>query len=125
MVMPPVTLIHHSARRGHRHPPNSIAGLEYCLAAGARIIEVDISPLADGEFALLHGPRLESGAAGSGLISEHVAEKELCQRQFGPTGRPTDADLSELLLTANHPHAIVSWSVHTCARCSDCSRAGV
>jgi len=89
---PHVTLIYHSARRGHRHPPNSIAGREFCLAAGAQIIEVDISPLADGEFTLLHGPRLESGATGSGLISEHAAEKELCQRQFGTTGRPIDAD---------------------------------
>jgi len=73
MNKPQVTLIHHTARRGHRHPPNSIAGVEFCLAAGARIIEVDISPLADGEFALLHGPRLESGTTGSGLISEHTA----------------------------------------------------
>ena len=33
-----VLLIHHSAGRGHDHPPNSLRALQTCLAAGARVI---------------------------------------------------------------------------------------
>lgn len=71
--MEPVLLIHHSANRGRRHPPGSLAGLQACLQAGARAIELDLSLTADGDFALLHGPRLEEETTGSGPIGESTA----------------------------------------------------
>jgi len=48
-------LIHHAASGQTPRPPNSLWALQACLEAGARAVEVDISPLADGEFVLLHG----------------------------------------------------------------------
>jgi glycerophosphoryl diester phosphodiesterase len=71
--MEPVLLIHHSANRGRRHPPGSLAGLQACLEAGARAIELDLSLTADGDFVLLHGPRLEDETTGSGAIGESTA----------------------------------------------------
>jgi glycerophosphoryl diester phosphodiesterase len=61
-------LIHHMANRDHGHPPGSIPALKACLEAGARAIEIDISLLADGQFALLHGPLLEDETTGFGPV---------------------------------------------------------
>ncbi|MDY7077954.1 MAG: glycerophosphodiester phosphodiesterase family protein [Chloroflexota bacterium] len=60
------TLIHHAANRGHDHPPNSLRSLRHCLEAGALIVEVDVTPLAGGDFALLHDGQLESTTDGTG-----------------------------------------------------------
>ena len=65
MVRP--KFVYHAAQRGDRHPPSSLSGLADCLAAGASIIEVDIAPLADGGFALVHDARLERISEGKGL----------------------------------------------------------
>jgi glycerophosphoryl diester phosphodiesterase len=65
MVRP--KFVYHAARRGDRHPPSSLSGLADCLAAGASIVEVDIAPLADGGFALVHDARLEHVSEGKGL----------------------------------------------------------
>ncbi len=62
----PVTLIHHGAYCGHDVPSNSLAALEHCLMSGAKVIEVDVIPLADGSFALLHDENLESDTNGEG-----------------------------------------------------------
>jgi glycerophosphoryl diester phosphodiesterase len=59
-------LVHHAANRGPHHPPNSLQGLRNCLLAGARAVEVDITPLADGAFALLHDAQLEEATDGEG-----------------------------------------------------------
>ena len=66
MVRP--KFVYHAARRGDRHPPSSLSGLADCLAAGASIIEVDVAPLADGGFALVHDARLERISEGKGLV---------------------------------------------------------
>jgi len=66
MVRP--KFVHHAARRGDLHPPSSLSGLADCLAAGASIIEVDVAPLADGGFALVHDARLERISEGKGLV---------------------------------------------------------
>ena len=66
MVRP--DFVYHAARRGDRHSPSSLSGLADCLAAGASIIEVDIAPLADGGFALVHDARLERLSEGKGLV---------------------------------------------------------
>jgi glycerophosphoryl diester phosphodiesterase len=71
--MKPVLLIHHSANRGPLHPPGSLPGLKTCLEARARVIELDLSLTADGDFALLHGPLLEDGTTGSGPVDRLTA----------------------------------------------------
>ena len=73
--MNPVLLVHHSANRDHTHPSGSLPALQACLEAGARAVEIDISLLADGEFALLHGPTLERETTGSGPIAALTSEQ--------------------------------------------------
>ena len=66
----PVTLIHHAANCDHQAPPGSLTALEKCLASGAAVIEIDILPLADGSFALLHNQQLEHETSGKGNAPE-------------------------------------------------------
>ena len=66
-----VLFIHHAARCCS-YPPNSIAGLQACLRANARAVEIDISPLADGEFIVSHARYLEESTTGSGLVASHT-----------------------------------------------------
>ena len=54
----PVTLIHHAANCGHQEPSTSLAALKRCLESGAYKVEIDVIPLADASFALLHDPDL-------------------------------------------------------------------
>lgn len=68
-------LIHHMANRDHEHPAGTLPALRACLEAGARVIEIDISLLADNQFALLHGPLLEDETTGSGPIRAHTTEQ--------------------------------------------------
>jgi glycerophosphoryl diester phosphodiesterase len=70
-----VLLIHHMANRDHEHPAGTLPALRACLEAGARVIEIDISLLADNQFALLHGPLLEDETTGSGPIRAHTTEQ--------------------------------------------------
>ena len=88
-------LIHHSASRQHNHPLNSLAALQTCLEAGARVVEIDISPLADGEFVILHGPSLESETTGSGPIHEFTSE-QMSRLNFVWQGDVTDEPVSLL-----------------------------
>jgi len=44
-------------------------GLKSCLNGGARVVELDISPLADGEFLLLHDGLLDRDTSGSGPVN--------------------------------------------------------
>jgi glycerophosphoryl diester phosphodiesterase len=62
----PVTLIHHAANCDHAAPPGSLSALKQCLEAGATHIEIDIIPLADGSFAMLHDQHLEEETSGEG-----------------------------------------------------------
>ena len=73
--MSPVLLIHHAANRGHDYPPNSLQSLRFCLEASARVIEVDVTPLADGDFALLHEARLEESTNGEGDVYQQRADQ--------------------------------------------------
>jgi glycerophosphoryl diester phosphodiesterase len=68
------TMVYHAARRGDRFPPNSIGGLRDCLDAGARFVELDINPLADGGFALLHDRFLEGETDGRGSVAAATSE---------------------------------------------------
>ncbi len=73
--MPRPLLIHHAATLGGRFPPSSLSGLAACLAAGAAVVEVDLIPLAGGDFALLHDGRLGAGTDGAGPVAAVTAEQ--------------------------------------------------
>ena len=62
-------LVYHAAGRSNRFPPNTLSGLRDCLDAGARFVEVDINPLADGDYALLHDRFLEDETDGKGSVA--------------------------------------------------------
>jgi len=89
--MKPILLVHHSANRDHTHPPGSLPALQACLQAGALAVEVDIALLADGQFALLHGPTLEKETTGSGPVAALTSEQASALehvRQGKATGVP-------------------------------------
>jgi glycerophosphoryl diester phosphodiesterase len=104
-----VQLVYHAARGPHPHPANSIAAFQACLAVGARVVEMDISPLADGDFALVHGPSLERSTTGSGPVSAQTAG-EVRSLYFVWQGVVTDDPvrlLSDALeLVRSHPHPV-------------------
>ena len=68
-------LIHHAATLGGAHPPSSLSGLRACIAARARVVEVDVVALRGGGFALLHGPSLEGETDGQGPVAARTAEE--------------------------------------------------
>lgn len=65
----PALLIHHAANRGTSDPPGSVEALRHCLAVGARVVEIDVIPLVDGDFALLHDERLDEATDGTGAVA--------------------------------------------------------
>jgi glycerophosphoryl diester phosphodiesterase len=99
-------LIHHMANREHNHPPGSLPALLSCLEAGPRAVEIDISCLADGQFALLHGPLLEHETTGSGTVGAQTSE-QIRQLRYIHQGKPTDVPVrllpEALELLAQHP----------------------
>jgi len=68
-------LIHHAANRGHGYPPNSLQSLRFCLQAGARAVEVDVTPLTGGDFALFHNGRLDTATDGRGPTFAATADQ--------------------------------------------------
>jgi glycerophosphoryl diester phosphodiesterase len=93
--MRPILLVHHSANRDHRYPPGSLPALEACLRAGALAVEVDITLLADGQFALLHGPTLEGETTGSGPVAA-LTSAQIAALQHAREGQPTDVPVGLL-----------------------------
>ena len=71
----PVLLVHHAANRGKPYHPASLRGLRACLEAKARIVELDIIPLADGDFALIHDQLLEKATDGEGYVALSTADQ--------------------------------------------------
>jgi glycerophosphoryl diester phosphodiesterase len=66
-------IILHAANYDHQVPAGSLAGLEMSLQAGVNRVEVDVIPLLDGDFGLLHDPRLENLSDVSGNVAEQKA----------------------------------------------------
>lgn len=66
-------LILHAANLDHQLPSGSLAGLELSLKAGINRIEVDVIPMKDGDFALLHDSKLENVSEVSGQAAEQTA----------------------------------------------------
>lgn len=85
----PVTLIHHAANCSHNAPPGSLSALKHCLAAGAACIEIDVIPLADGSFALLHDQHLKYETNGEGRASE-MQRSEIENLTYKVNGQITD-----------------------------------
>ncbi|MHB9031423.1 MAG: glycerophosphodiester phosphodiesterase [Anaerolineae bacterium] len=93
-------LVHHKAALdGSSHPPNSLAAVRACLAAGAEWIEVDISALAVDDFLLVHTPDLSAETTGRGNVSRtRPAEtRDLRLRQHGVVSGEPPALLSEVV----------------------------
>jgi len=99
--MSPVRLIHHAARRGGPQPPSSLSGLCACIAARARLVEVDVLPLADGDFALLHDADLAESTDGQGYVAERTSDqaRALHLRWRGAVTAEPVALLSEVVAT--------------------------
>ena len=103
------TMVYHAARRGDQFPPNSIGALRDCLDAGACFVEVDINPLADGGYALLHHRFLEDKTDGKGSVAAATGESVRALRRRWQ-GRLTDervALLSDVVALADGTQTLV------------------
>lgn len=58
-----------AALDGQAAPPNSLEAVQACLEAGAAIVEVDVTALAEGDYLLVHDPQLESETSGEGAVA--------------------------------------------------------
>ena len=85
----PVTLIHHAASCGSSTPPGSLSALAKCLDSGAAVIEIDILPLADCSFALLHDQHLEEATSGSGQAPK-MKRDQIASLYYRVDGEVTD-----------------------------------
>jgi glycerophosphoryl diester phosphodiesterase len=85
----PVTLIHHAANDGHNEPPGSLYALEKCLSSGASVIEIDIIPLSDVSFALLHDPDLAADTNGIGSAPK-MHREQIQNLKYVKDGTVTD-----------------------------------
>ncbi|QFT53055.1 glycerophosphodiester phosphodiesterase family protein [Microbulbifer sp. THAF38] len=56
----------------HRYLENTIPSMEAAFAHGADIVELDIHPTTDGEFAVFHDWTLDCRTNGSGVTREHA-----------------------------------------------------
>jgi glycerophosphoryl diester phosphodiesterase len=103
----PVTLIHHAAQNNHGKPPGSIAALEHCLQARAQVVEIDVLPLADGSFALLHDQDLEIETDGAGK-APLMRREQVQNLHYRVDGKVSDEKVgfleTALELLADHPH---------------------
>lgn len=102
----PVTLIHHAASCGSQSPPGSLSALAKCLDSGAAVIEIDILPLADGSFALLHDQHLEAETSGTGRAPE-MKRAQIASLTYRVNGKITDEKVGFLegavALLKSHP----------------------
>lgn len=91
-------IVHHMAALDSSvNPPNSLRAIEQCLQANAAIIEVDITPLANDDFLLVHDPELNSETTGSGKVGECLPTHAKTFKLKGRTGAASD-----------HPPALLS-----------------
>src|SRR4051812_50073994 len=56
---------------GYGYLENTIASMQAGFAAGADIVELDVHPTTDGEFALFHDWTLDCRTDGHGVTREH------------------------------------------------------
>ncbi len=53
-------VVAHAARISKDYPPNTVEGIVECVRNGLRYIEVDIAPLATGDFIIFHNEKLDN-----------------------------------------------------------------
>ncbi len=86
-----------------RHAPNSLSALAEVLD-GARVIEFDIQPLADGDFVLLHDPLLEHETTGTGPVEAATRAAVKALRLRGAEDPPALlSEAAELLAQVRRP----------------------
>ncbi|OJX40630.1 MAG: hypothetical protein BGO78_06505 [Chloroflexi bacterium 44-23] len=90
------TFIQHAAAFNPDLPVGSLVALEASLNAGQDWVEIDIIPLAGGDFALLHQPTLQDGTEGSGKVIEKSADEIRNLRYLQADGSPNDLHLGTL-----------------------------
>jgi glycerophosphoryl diester phosphodiesterase len=73
-IRPPLIVHHMAALDDMTVPQNSLEAIAACLAAGAAVVEVDITALADRDYLLVHERLLESETSGRGLVAECTLE---------------------------------------------------
>lgn len=95
-------LILHSANIDRRLPTGSLPALELSLKTGISHIEVDIIPLIDGDFALLHDPQLEHISNGSGSVTEQTA-KDVQNLNYLKTNKNLGTLSQAVTLLQDHP----------------------
>jgi len=103
----PVTLIHHAAQLDHQAPPGSLSALEGCLQAGAAVVEIDVLPLSDGSFALLHDQDLATATNGTGKAPQmrREAVRDLRYRWNGQVSDERVGFLEDAIgLFSGYPH---------------------
>lgn len=87
-LQPPV-IVHHMAALDGALVPNSLEAIRACLAAGAAIVEIDVTALAEADYLLVHDPRLESETTGTGLVGA-CSMAEVGRLRFVHRGVATD-----------------------------------
>lgn len=70
-------IVWHMARAGRDDAPNSLAGIDAAIAAGAMRIEVDVRLLADGDALLVHDRLLPDGRAVRQVTNEEARADSL------------------------------------------------
>ena len=83
-------------------PENTLAAVRAAIAAGADMVEVDVTLTADGEVVVIHDDTLDRTTNGSGPVAEHTLEELLrldagawFARRFRGERIPTLAQLLE------------------------------
>ena len=75
-INPKTILIHHAASSEDPGiPPGSLRALKACLEKDAALIEIDVLPLLDGDFALLHDVSLAAATNGEGNVLKKTSEE--------------------------------------------------
>jgi len=110
ITSPAPLIVHHKAALDGSTPPNSLAGVEACLGAGAAFIEVDITALAGEDYLLVHDDDLSHETTGTGSVAAtrpgDVRDLRLRKRDGTATEHPP-ALLSEVV------RAMVALPGHT------------
>ncbi len=52
-------IVAHAARIDKNSSPNTLTGIKECIARGIKYIEIDIAPLASGDFIIFHNEKLD------------------------------------------------------------------
>lgn len=105
----PVRLIHHAANCDPSLPAGSPTALEACLSAGSALVEIDVVPLADGSFALMHDRFLEVETSGKGdaIQSSRSKIEKLTYKVNGEVTSHKVGFLEEAIdIFAAHPEAL-------------------